>query len=339
VSVQRADSLDSVAAEWDDLAERVSAPPWVRPGWIAAWVDAFGGGAPLEVFADRRDGRLTGVLPLLRRRGGLASPTNWHTPEFGLLAEDASVEGALAEAVFAGRPRSVRLGWIADEGLAAARSTASGVGYRMLERPLMRSPYLPLDEPEPAAAPRVSTVRRHRRSLEREGELRFAVETGAGHLEDGFRIEGSGWKAERGSAIVSRPETRRFYEAVARWAAARGTLRLFFLRLDGRPIAFVLAVQEAGRLSYVKGGFDVELRRFGPGALVTHELVGYAREQGLRGVDFLGGDDHWKLEWTSYVRERLLFQAFAPSPAGLAEWAVQAYGRPLAKRVLSVRRA
>lgn len=339
VPVQQVDSLESIAAQWEELADRVAAPPWLRPGWIDAWVAAFAGGAPLEIFADQRGGRLTGVLPLLRRRGGLASPTNWHTPEFGLLAEDISAERTLAEAVFAGRPRSVRLGWVADDGLAAARSTAKGNGYRVLERPLMRSPYLPLDEGEPAAPPRVSTARRHRRQLEREGELRFAVETRTDHLEDGFRIEGSGWKAEHGSAILSRPETRRFYEAVARWAAARGTLRLFFLRLDGRPIAFVLAVEEAGRLYYVKGGFDVELRRFGPGVLMTHELVGYAREQGLRGVDFLGGDDRWKLEWTPHVRERLLFQAFSPSPAGLAEWAVQAYGRPVAKRVLAIRRA
>jgi CelD/BcsL family acetyltransferase involved in cellulose biosynthesis len=338
VQVEREQRLDSVAAEWDDLAEGMSARPWLRPGWIAAWVDAFGDGAPLEVLVHRSGGRLTGVLPLLRRRGGLVSPTNWHTPEFGLLAEDESVEGALAEAAFAGRPPRVRLGWVTDEGLAAARSAAARIGYRVLERPLMRSPCLPLDEGEPAAAPRVSTVRRHRRQLERDGELRFAVETGTDHLEDGFRVEGSGWKAERGSAIVSRPHTRRFYEAVARWAAARGTLRLFFLRLDERPIAFVLALEEAGRLSYVKGGFDVDLGRFGPGAIVTHELVGYARKQGLHSVDFLGGADPWKLEWTPHVRELLLFQAFSRSPAGLAEWAAQAYGRPIAKRALSVRR-
>ena len=100
----------------------------------------------------------------------------------------------------------------------------------------------------------------------------------------------------------------------------------------------MLALEEAGRLSYVKGGFDVELARFGPGALVTHEFVGYAREQGLSGVDFLGGDDPWKVEWTPHVRELLLFQAFRRSPAGYAEWAAQAYGRPLAKRILSLRR-
>lgn len=104
--------IDSVGAGWDELADHVGAVPWLRPGWISAWVVAFSRGASLEVLVERRAGRLTGVLPLLRRRRALASPTNWHTPEFGLLTADAEAGFALAAAALASRPRSFTLGWV-----------------------------------------------------------------------------------------------------------------------------------------------------------------------------------------------------------------------------------
>ena len=37
-------------------------------------------------------------------------------------------------------------------------------------------------------------------------------------------MEALGWKGEADTAILSRPETRRFYEELARWASARGLL-------------------------------------------------------------------------------------------------------------------
>jgi CelD/BcsL family acetyltransferase involved in cellulose biosynthesis len=343
VPVERHDRIESVAAGWDELADRVGASVWLRPGWISAWVDAFVGAAPLEVFVERRAGRLAGVLPMLRGRDAFSSPTNWHTPEFGLLAEDAEAGSALAAALLADRPRKVTLGWVSPEGLEAVRSAAKELRYRVLERSLMRSPYLPLgvdgrSEASTEASPRSSTVRRHRRKLERTGEVRFDVETGTEHLPDGFRLEASGWKEKQGTAIVSQPETHRFYAAIAQWAADREMLRLFFLRLDERPIAFVLGVEDGSRLCYVKGGFDDAFRRFGPGVIITHEMIAYAKRQGLRSFEFLGGEDPWKLEWTSEVRDRRLFQAFAPAPAGFTEWALYAYGRPLAKRVVGRRR-
>jgi CelD/BcsL family acetyltransferase involved in cellulose biosynthesis len=111
-------------------------------------------------------------------------------------------------------------------------------------------------------------------------------------------------------------------------------LRLFFLRLNERPIAFVLGLESDGRLYDVKGGFDPEFARFSPGLLVTHGMIDYAKRQGLLSYEFLGGEDSWKLEWTREVRKRRLFQAFAPGAAGRAEWTLYAHGRPLAKRLL-----
>jgi CelD/BcsL family acetyltransferase involved in cellulose biosynthesis len=105
--------------------------------------------------------------------------------------------------------------------------------------------------------------------------------------------------------------------------------------VNERPIAFVFALEDTGCLYYVKGGFDVEFRRFGPGVIMTHEMIAFAREHRLESFEFLGGEDPWKLEWTTDMRERRLFQAFARDAVGTAAWALYAFGRPAAKAVVS----
>ena len=61
--------IEPLATEWDALADSSKAPPFLRPGWVAAWWRAFGKGT-LEILTARRRGCVVGVLPLYRRRGG-----------------------------------------------------------------------------------------------------------------------------------------------------------------------------------------------------------------------------------------------------------------------------
>ena len=146
------------------------------------------------------------------------------------------------------------------------------------------------------------------------------------------------WRRPAGSARAGRRRLAaghaRVYTEVARWAAGRGILRLAFLRLEGRAIAFELALEDNGVYAILKGGFDVELRKFGPGGLITYEQLARAFELGLRRYEFLGTDEPYKTVWTPAVHERRVLQAFAPTPLGLAERAAYAYGRPLARRLL-----
>src|SRR5438132_345353 len=115
-------------------------------------------------------------------------------------------------------------------------------------------------------------VHRRRRRREQKGHVTLDVLDGreglSEALEEGFRLEPSGWKGARGTAIVSDPRARAFYTEVARWAAARDTLRLAFLRLDGRALAFEYAIEEAGVHYYVKGGFDRAYAEYAPGKLL-----------------------------------------------------------------------
>src|SRR5205823_9937115 len=50
-TMERLDPGGQLAEEWEELAERVSASPFVRPGWFEAWSEAFGSGPLLAVTA------------------------------------------------------------------------------------------------------------------------------------------------------------------------------------------------------------------------------------------------------------------------------------------------
>jgi CelD/BcsL family acetyltransferase involved in cellulose biosynthesis len=334
-------STAALAAEWDALAQRLGAQPFLRPGWIEAWIGAFPSPGFRVLAARRRDGQLTGVLPLISARGRvLASPANSHTPLGGALVDGRDAASALADALLRRRPARADFRYAApSDPLVAELKSRRPV----IERVISQQPYVDttgsfddylagLDRKHRKEAGRL------RRKLAAEGELTFEFAGGTEDLdallEEGFAIEGSGWKTEQGTAINSYPDAQRFYTDVARWAAGRGWLRLAFLRVDGRALAFDYCLEVGGSFYALKGGYDPEYRRLGPGVVLTHESLARSfADPDLNTYEFLGMADSYKLQWTSATRERLRVQAFSRSPLGLAQYGAWQHGRPLAKRV------
>lgn len=341
-------SIKPLAAEWDDLADREGAPPFLRPGWFEAWLAAFGRGS-LEVFVVRRGDRMAAVLPMARRAGALMALANWHTPLFGALAEPGA-EACLAEALLARRARFLKLAFVDPEApfIAACREQAADMGRPVVARTIERSPYLRIEggwddfQQSRLSADRRRTLRNRRRRLMGQGALALEVNDGRAdlgrRLEEGFEVEARSWKGDAGTAIGSRPETRRFYSDLAHWAAGRGSLRLAFLRVEGRPVAFEFAIED-GRVHYMlKGGYDRAHARAAPGTLLRVEMLARAFARGLERYEFLGQEEPWKREWTDTSHERAVVQVFGGGGMGRIEWAARTYGRPPAERIRALAR-
>jgi CelD/BcsL family acetyltransferase involved in cellulose biosynthesis len=339
------DGTGALETEWDELVDETGVNPFLRPGWEKAWWRYFGKGK-LQILAARQDGRLVGVLPVSNFRGELRSPTNAHTPVFGFISTGESVVEKLTEELFSMRPRRIELAFVDadDRGLDRMGQIASRLGYRVLVRTIMRSPRISTDTDREAYEKHLgsklrSDLRRRRRRLDEKGSVTFHVSDGSEGLDEllaeGFSIEGSGWKASQGTAIESRPETKGFYTEVARWSAERGWLRIAFLRLDGRPIAFDFCLEERGVHFLIKTGYDPGYRKYAPGMLMREHMISRAFSDAISVYDFLGEDSEWKHTWATELRDRVRMQAFSPSPIGRAEWLAYAYGRPLAKRALT----
>jgi CelD/BcsL family acetyltransferase involved in cellulose biosynthesis len=349
VTVELHERVDPVSAEWDALADAIGAKPWYRPGWFAAWLQAFGRGRSCILTTRDRGGGLRGVLPLLRVHGGLRSAANWHSPDFGVIGVDGTARAELAAAMFRTGASWIRLSPLDPaNGLDECGSEASRARHRFDATLQVRSPYVPLarlDGSVPATARpgkrRTRTIARARLELAGDGLLELDVQDGTMRLDallaEGFALEGSGWKAERATAIRSDPTVHRFYVDVARWASDAGLLRLCFLRVGGRAIAFEFALDDGRSLYDLKGGYDPALRRHVPGFVMVDSMIAYARTSGRESFEFLGDAEPFKLEWTDRVRDRIGFAAFAPTAFGMAARAFHAYARPVAKRVLGVR--
>jgi CelD/BcsL family acetyltransferase involved in cellulose biosynthesis len=322
---------------WDALADRCAADPFVRAGWISAWRASFGRG-PGETLVASDGGRLTGVLPLVASMGVTGSPTNDHTPAFSLLAEDDAALVELAEALVARAPAMVSIAFLdrADPAVAVLTEVAMGAGYTVAIRPIHASPVLVLDDLAAwrAARPRraAADLRRRRRRLAECGRTSFSPAGDAHALEDVLELERLGWKAARGTEILGDPRLGAFYRRVARWAEACGMLRVATLRLDERPIAGILALEAAGTLHLLKAGYDPDFARYSPGQLLLEDVLHGAFESGLQVVELHGADEPYKRMWTSSVRQRSAFEAFAPSAVGRLARAAVIHGRPLVRR-------
>ncbi|MBN2112521.1 MAG: GNAT family N-acetyltransferase [Acidimicrobiia bacterium] len=314
-----------LAAAWDDLADRTGAAPFARPGWLRPWAEATG--VRLEALTAYCGDCLLGVLPVVWDRHRVRTPADWHSPWFEAVVADGTPLRALAAAL-AGAARSrVTVDFVlAGEGTARAAADAlNAAGYRLRPRVRQESPFVAVHgswEHYLASLParRRSDLRRRARRLEEAGTVTWEVHEEAKGLprllEEALAVEAAGWKGAAGTAIASHPAMARFYREVAIWAAERGWLRLALLRLDGRALAFDLALEAQGRHFLLKTGYDPAFNALSPGLLLRRHMLQRAFDLSLASYEFCGAAEPWKLEWAQATRPVLAIEAFAPTLGG-----------------------
>lgn len=327
--------FEALAGEWDGLLGS-DARPFDLHCWYLAWWRAFGAGRELAICTVRRDGELAGALPMLREGGTMRALANTHSPVFRPLARTAADRAALIEAATAAGASRIDL-------VAVPRDdpclTVLGDGAAMpsLVEPAQVSPIV--DTSGDFEAWRVESKRRWGAPLER-----FRRKMGRDHvaelsivepptdleaeLDDGFRVEGSGWKGREGTAILSTPQTSAFYREIGRAFHERDQLRLSRIVLDGRTAAFDFCLLHGGRLYLLKTGFDEDFRRLAPGLVMRLSIVERCFELGLDAHELLGDDSEWKRKFATGERRHVDVHAYRRGPAGLARRAYRGRVRP-----------
>ena len=323
-------------ARWDALAVASGASPFVRPGWLGAWADAFGRADDLRLLTVERGGELVGVLPLLPGPLGLRSPTNHETALFTPVLADADAADELAGRLLAAGTTVDLSALPADAPVTAAlREAARRAGAPSLERPVCASPWIDTTGDPDSFLRRLSKNRRHglrrlRHRMADAGEVVLDVSDGStgdlgALLDEGFRLEARPWKLTAGSAILSSPASVRFYTEGARWAAEAGLLRLVHLRVDGRSVAFGYCLRQGDTLWFLKLGMADDLAKLGPGVVLTHHLVDLCCEDPeLARLDLLGDAESYKADLASGTREQVRLQVFGHRLTGSAHRAALA---------------
>lgn len=295
----------AVADAWQTLCDETAAPPFQRPGWYLRWADAFAPGR-LRVAVGQEDGRVVAALPLLVGGAITRAPVNGHTPEYGAVAVDAASRRRLLAEVAGHTGRGLLLDLLAlDEQEATDLEWALASRVRHLDLvPASRTRATEVtgtwdDFLATFDADRRRELRLSMDRAARHGEVELATHRGGDDLPrwlaECLDIEASGWKGREGTAIASRPSTRRFYEQMLGWAADQGWLELRSLRLDGRLAAVQIALRHDDVLYLLKTGYDERFAAAAPGKALQHAIVrdGFA-DPGLSRIEWLGEEGELK---------------------------------------------
>ncbi|MFQ5600084.1 MAG: GNAT family N-acetyltransferase [Candidatus Krumholzibacteriia bacterium] len=324
--VESVEELQELRERWTALLDtRDPYSIYTSYEWIRAWHDAFGCARRPHVLIAEQEDQLLGVLPLqasrqrqavlpLRRLEFMA---NGHSPCADLVCDPrcaADVLEALARHL-----RRRALFWdlaMFPEVRAGAQLARLHALYpepargSQLQR---QAPFIPLhgswDDYRSTISKRFLKVLRNNRNrvtkqFKAEVELFESPDAVEAGLPDMFEIGERSWQGQGRSAVGSTPESRMFYEAIARTFSRRGQVRLWFLKLDGRRVAFEFHLVHGGVEFGLKTGYDVDHEKLGAGTYLDQHIVERLfEEKHVHEYDLLGNCDFYKQRWTKCTRD------------------------------------
>jgi len=334
-------AIERQANAWSELPQARESP-LMTPEWNTAAMRTLHEGA--AGIALRRDGALAAFAPLAptrvagQERLELAGAHALHEPS-GLLFRDPESLGKLcSELVALGKPLVLQRVPASGPLPGAFAAAARGHG-RLFELPAAAAPVVNFSGDFAAyeaglSSRRRQDCRRARRRLEREGPVTFDLRIPTPHsvdveLDEAMGVESSGWKKERGSALASNKRLGAFFRELARALAARGSLRICFLRVNGIAIATQIGIEHASRWWILKIGYDEQWAAFSPGVQLMWDVLRHANETRLAGVEMLGSSEEWLSIWTDQSHEFRTLVFYPYNLRGMAALAADAAGAAL----------
>jgi CelD/BcsL family acetyltransferase involved in cellulose biosynthesis len=308
--------LDGVSLEaWRSLAGRAIEPNgYYLPDWeLAVNATARGRTGALALTA-MRDTRLIGLLPVVPIWQALKIPLPAlvSADPYGTLctplldreeAETAALD-LMQEARAAGaHALIVRAAALDGAAMKAFREELRRDGLRpiLLETHLRASLDANRDAEdllqEALGAKKLKELRRQRNRLADHGEVRFEVartpQQVAAAVETFLVLEASGWKAQRGTALMQDEGDTAFIRRAAAALAAYGQCEIISLFAGATPVASGIVLRHRDRAFFFKLGVDERFAKFSPGVQLTLDLTRYlCADPAIRFADSTAAPDH-----------------------------------------------
>ncbi len=313
--------LKAVEDDWRKLAEQ-RGNAFITPEWFFAWFAHFGDEHQSVVSVVRRpDGRLAGVMPLVLSMSKRPRVLSFAGANLGDNFHPAALEAnenvvAAATALALDRERKMWSSAVFDNVEVTASwpehfidSSPSRLTIMKLRTNVL--PYILLEGQswEDFQQVRRRKTRRERgrklRRLKQEHEVRFRCTDIAEVLTDDmatlFRLHDLR-RDQFGDSTLASKRVRAFLHDFAAAALGRGWLRLWFLEVDGRPVAANYSWCLGGRYACYQSGFDPALSRHNVGGLLEDRELRAAIDEGAKMFDLLLGDEDYKLKQATSVR-------------------------------------
>lgn len=149
-------------------------------------------------------------------------------------------------------------------------------------------------------------VRRLDRSYLQTGRAKMIHTTTVDELPDAFNLlvelHTKRWQSRGEGGIFAEPGVLEFHRDAMQRLLAAGQLRLASLEIDGRPAASEYCIGGGATLYSYQSGLDPEMISHEPGAILVVATVQELLERGCTGLDFLRGDEPYKLDWRAVSR-------------------------------------
>jgi CelD/BcsL family acetyltransferase involved in cellulose biosynthesis len=327
----------ALAEPWDRLASQSDGSPFSVHRWYSAWWNAFGTDATLRTAVLWDGDELAAAFPGHQSEGELRLLANTQTPVARPLARDLEALKALVAEVAAQADKACLVRLPAQEG--ATRTLVDGIrgaGRLTIEEPDQVSPFVAIEGTWEDYRARMkkrwsSADRKGRKMVRDHGAQLTMVEPPSdldAQLERGLKVEASGWKGQAGTAILSQPDSERFYRAIAASFHAAGELILSEILFDGECVAFDFCLLRSRSLYLLKTGFDEQYGSLSPGLVLRQETVRRCFELGLETHELLGDDSEWKRRFATGERRHLTLRVMPRTPAGIVSYGYRRRLRP-----------
>lgn len=306
--------------QWRRLSERAIEPNgYYLPSWELA-VNAFARGrtdaSALSARGDAPDGatRLIGLMPVISMMRAYKIPlpalVSAHpygtlcTPPLDRDRANEAATGLLRAARQAGAHalilREMPLDGAAMKTLCGALRQ-QGLRPRVLRSQLRACLDATRDADEllrDALGPKkLKELRRQRHRLAEHGAVRFDVartrEDVTAALETFLRLEASGWKGNRGTALVQDEGDAAFVRRAAPALAENGQCEIVTLYAGTTPAAAGIVLRHQDRAFFFKLGIDEQFAKFSPGVQLTLDLTrNLCADPAIATADSTAGADH-----------------------------------------------
>jgi CelD/BcsL family acetyltransferase involved in cellulose biosynthesis len=346
LSLESVASLDALREEWSELAG-ASRNVFATWEWASVWWQHFGIDRELLLTTCRSEsGKLVAVIPLYffasRPLRILRFLGHGPADELGpVCVQPAGADAAralqttLADSrwdVFFGESLPADEKWISVLGARTVRKEAS---------PVLQIEGRGWDDLLASWSSNLrEQVRRRERRLIREHDVRFRLADDPGRLEADFGVFVALHSARWGAASAFKG-WEPFHREFAKRALDRGWLRLWFLDVDGRPVAAWYGFRFAGVESYYQAGWDPAWGRESVGFILLAHSIREAAVDGMSEYRFLRGDERYKYRFADVHREveTIALSSGALGWAALGLGAAARHARPLERAVIRLARA
>ena len=150
-------------------------------------------------------------------------------------------------------------------------------------------------------------LKKRMRKLEKDhGKVELKKYYELGSLDDTmqifFNLHQKRWvsKGERG--VFSQQAVRDTFLTKAKLFAEKGWFSLYFLMVNGKPVAAKYCFKYKRKLYGSLSGFDPVYSAYGVGNLLMLKVLERCVKKGIREYDFMQGDESYKFNWTNKYR-------------------------------------